>query len=414
MLGLTPDRIRLEITSICAVRVAMWFASTVGIFVARAASCSAEPEEADQRATVSVLAEGYLANRRAFEFATCRYEVTYGSAQSPKDALAGKVVVRDKLLGTWVFDGQRERCSLVNEKDRGDREKVDEQRSRPAVAAPPEGPGMATATAMPSTQFIDDGNIQVSYSPEIRVANVSTADNRQANSGITPWNMGVMGAGESMSPGKLILEFVQNRKDVALVGDEMLNGVRALTVKLTDAEKRTVRISLDTARGFLPIHMDFSGDFELFITDVRQCSGGRYFPMRSCELTPNKKTGQVTVREVRVVSLDVDKRPDADEFGITLDAGTRVINLARKNDRFVLNQSDFVSIANLADLTRSRGRLPQDMEPPDEGQRRGSSRLYLFAAANGVVILIIAVIVGRRCFRSRRKVSDTHAGANQE
>lgn len=322
-------------------------------FCAILAECRVAQAKPGDAAVMSSVAEGYTANRASFVFASCTYEVTKGTADSIQEALAGKIELRERLEGIWAYDAGKERCSLVNSKV----PRVDDTNEEVVVEKPSTagaGPSLVSTASEPSSHFLGDVTQQITFSPDIGVANLFSIKNREKNPGITPWNMGVMGPNEKNNPGKLVLEFVQTKKSIELTEGEV-DGTPVLAIKLTDHDKRQLTFSFDPEGGFLPIHIDFFGKSELFITDVKECTGNRFFPMRSCELTPNKKTGKVNVREIRVTTLDVDSKPDEDLFALQLPSGTRVINLSRKSERFVLDEDVRVPLSEISTFTRNQG-----------------------------------------------------------
>lgn len=95
---------------------------------------------------------------------------------------------------------------------------------------------------------------------------------------------------------------------------------------------------LDPARGYLPTdyRKEFTAGGQMFVTvgrlsDLRTCSGGRWFPGRlQTANSPAKAAQSITGHDFIVTDLDANGRPTDVDLSVTLPAGTAVIDPARR------------------------------------------------------------------------------------
>jgi hypothetical protein len=134
------------------------------------------------------------------------------------------------------------------------------------------------------------------------------------------------------------------------------------------------------------------------VTHVRACSKARWFPERIVWVWPREPSGRFSLRETKVVALDVDHRPHPEEFAVDLPAGAGVVNNAEKLTPFYLKQNEHVTaddLPRLLELSRT-AHIPQTDTAIRPRSRFGWWRL----ASLGLLVGLVAV---GAVWRARRR-----------
>jgi hypothetical protein len=302
---------------VCAASL-LWFAEPSG-------AQTAVPPEDETLLRASV--EGYLANVESFPFLTCRYTKTAASTATLDDAIAGRnyqnVQVSDRRV---VVDGGKVRVSHAP-----DPESAEILRARKLTPMPGfPGRGMVEVTFRPEEYLAKDGN-ELAYVTTSRSVNLFTPVRPYSATDDSP--LAQVGFGRDK---KNIATYVR-KSDTGgwsrkIDGHRTVDGVTAFCVSFTEPTGRgRVEIALDPQRGYLPIRDSSFADTQAWhqvVTHVRACSKARWFPERIVWVWPREPSGRFSLRETKVVELDVDRRPRPEEFAIDLPAGAGVINNA--------------------------------------------------------------------------------------
>jgi hypothetical protein len=321
-----------------------------------------EAPKADKEAQVRAAIEGYLENRNSFAFLRCRYTYTVASAPTLRDALNGTnyvdAAVSRRLL---LVDGPR----VLHVED------VDPEVVNKALKASVRKQGGRAIASVPfdTSGYLSDGPNKLDYSPRLRCANIVTPEAPHLGTAATILALGNPTPQFRDGP-DYELELCKTGKVIFWPeGLREIEGRPAVCVLFGNAKKqRTGHYAFDIERGFLPLRIvtyEVAKNREYgaqYLTHARECSRGRWFPMRSVNVTYPPGRGRFLVRETKVVELDVDKRPRKADFTLRMEAGTAVLNpLDRKSLGFRLKQTEDVNVADLPrllEMCKESGRSP--------------------------------------------------------
>lgn len=314
------------------------------------ASKTADGTDDRTLAELRAMAEAYLHNRESFPFFTCSFVVSSGGARNEEEArLRGPTGAVTRRSGIWVVDGDKVRYELL-----------------PVGRLKIEGAG-------------GDGAFSVTLPPEIYLANgpAGLKADLVMNGGIlysrdkvpsrppslTPWDFADLhGTGEDYTFGRLIAEY-SGRPDVyqfSLRGPEELRGKRVVRVDVHSGDVFNV-FFLDPKRAYLPVEIwcpvKGQPDIKVFVTHVRACSNARWFPERCVVvwLPPREyKDAGVTVRELRVTELDVDRPPAEEAFAVTTPHRLQLHDGSNPNSGIQIQAGRTIHVRDLPSLVRGQ------------------------------------------------------------
>jgi hypothetical protein len=206
------------------------------------------------------------------------------------------------------------------------------------------------------------------HAPGIRGANISEKGATGPDLWWTPFGLGVMGRDEQDNPGRLLREALAGRYYGVYEGVETFDGEKLSKVTIGKSKDvLAVTFWIDPGRGFLPIRTIDRATrpgsllFLSVIREVKQCSGGRWFPMRAIVVDDPTSTGRpLRARAFRVLELDVDHPPADDLLAVDLPGGTQVAESGGDPASFlVFQQPERVRVDGLATLLeRCRAQIP--------------------------------------------------------
>ncbi len=344
--------------------------------LAIAATCHAG-EEAER---LTAIAESALFNRNAFPFIDCRFVLTHGTCDSENEPIAdGPRRVLLSSQGTWIVRKDEVKYELEVDPT------VEQQRVREAIAAETaktkDTPAKGRVTVALGMKFVSrrvlwNGTNGMSYTPLMAAGALFRPDERGPSISITPFDLvGMMGPDESRHPGSLIA--ARDKTDgvtCRFAGSDDVGGRNLLVVSYDETSgKQQVRSRywFDPERGFLPVQMTRQYDdpsctrTKVVVTDVRECSGGRWFPMRSVAvLSPGtaQPDDKLDVFELVVHELDVDSPAPDVLLALDIPQGARLHNGVEPNSQDTLQKPRRICIADLRDLE-------EDMSRRAEGRR---------------------------------------------
>ncbi len=301
--------------------------------------------ESDDQLLFKVISEGYLSNREAFGFLTCRFDVTIGKAASIGDAVEGRLFDRATSQNIWIANGQKTRFETACDPELLEKEVKAQAGRRTGIA-----------TFMPQ-KYLDSGSMQLNYSPFVGVACVNGPISPSRGIELTPFDMGVMGQNERFSPGRILaMDWKKKGLFLSCEAQKMIASRSLTVISLRKTEKDWFyKFFFDTGRGFLPIQhwerkSDGSGlEFKLFITSVKECAGSRWFPTRSVLIwDPDNSTKPLRVREIVVRELDAEKPPQDSEFAIELRKGTFINDGVKAKTQFALEKTEMIALTDLS------------------------------------------------------------------
>jgi hypothetical protein len=176
---------------------------------------------------------------------------------------------------------------------------------------------------------------------------------------MTTWNgAGVMMSGEDGMFGNFVRSYFGPGPQVVVARERVeVSGILTLQVDLS-FEGSNRSFFVDEHRGFIPIEARFYGrgnrvpQTSAFVTDIQQCSGDRWFPMRCVAVWTEGEpsAGNHFVREVVVTKLDIDNPPGREQFSLNLPAGMAINDPDRAPSQYLLKEAQKATLADLPAL----------------------------------------------------------------
>jgi hypothetical protein len=247
---------------------------------------------------------------------------------------------------------------------------------------------------------------------------------------ITPFTLGgAMGSGAGLEFGTSVRRWLtDDRISAKYEGRRPTDGLSLDVVRfgVTGEEEPEVVYLIDAARGFLPVQLwiqrpDGTFSSKAFMTDIRQCAGDRWFPMRCVYFRSRsegslEEPGAVTILEV--TELDVDHRPDDDAFVVSIPKGAALHDGEKLGSQITLDRNAEVDLDHaerLYDATQSAHqsyelRMRQLRDEAD-GQNSSYAAFVTILSVNLIIIAVvgIAYVVHRR---RKRQIKDDVGGRN--
>ncbi len=367
---------------------------------------------------LKVIAEGALSNRETFLFLTSRFRLLHGTTDTEEQAIAsGPAAIVVDAEGIWVVRQNQVRYELLVDESyiqRARRAALLAQRKDP-LRSRQNGPILIqTNIKFASEKLLWADGRGIAFSPTIQGGGFSPPDKVNPQITITPFDMiGSMGKDEKMHPSRLIRDSFTNSEVVCRVdGIEEVDGRKLVVVShayVNSKDQPHRRFWLDPARGFLPVQMTSTYDdpeqrfVKTVVTEVRECTGGRWFPMRTvkmCFPTPAQIEQKIEVFELRVTELDVDKPPTDEMLAIDLPKGSHLHNGIEANSQITFQADQRVSVTDFDELSERMGiqnqkRLQeaQQMEPIALSEPSVSSTRWLVVVAGVVVLLLVTILI---------------------
>ena len=364
-------------------------------------SGSAAPENADRDA-LGVLAEGYSRNRESFDAIDCRFDYAQGKAATIENALAGRFTERFvKQRGHWLVNGRAVLYQLLcapelrEETERIKREDIDRRKSRASGSATP-----SEYLKVPclDSEFLRNDSYSLHYAASIRAGNLFSKTDQDGNGiRITPFNVDFLAADEYSNPARYIAEALAGQWDAKFDGTKRINGVDTLVARI--GAKLEVTFGFDPARNFLLVYSSYAGAkpgqryYEAYVTAARECSGGRWFPMRTVLVRNPDRGPPFHVREVTVVEVDVDSTPRADRFRLEVPTGVQVSNVGHV-EWITLDHPENVGINDLSLLHQrcvEHGREYEARRKKDEAMFDGAGEPLEQSGSRAALVLACVV-----------------------
>ena len=189
--------------------------------------------------------------------------------------------------------------------------------------------------------------------------------------------MDVMGFGEEASPAERIRRGLEGDGFCRFAGVQQVDERRAILIET--GHKATASIVfkwyLDPASGYLPIRIEIERLPErrvsdrIYVTAVRKCSNGAYFPERSVSVVRPESSAPMATRVIELVELDLEYQPTAKDFMLTIPAGTCILNPKHGAAFYHLKTDESI---DLTDLPTILGRCEQEMKHRSSQPRTGS------------------------------------------
>lgn len=336
--------------------------SICGGRAAEARAAAGQPDAARMRA----LAEAALDHRRAWEFFKCSFTIAVGTAADEESAVRAGPADAQLADGILVVDGPRIRFeSNLDEATRA-KERFTQ------IATEDKGNGRKRVIARSSLRInparsLWDGARGVRYGTLGNIVTLTAPDAGGPRVVTTPLDLaGNMGRDEERHPAKSILK---SKEDAAIRcvfrGEERIDGHDCEVIDIDEqilpgkdgSWHRTVYF--DTERGCLPIKMEMwvstpDAVTTVRVTDVRECSRGRWFPMRTVKVRRSKGAQadeHLDVTEIKVTQLDLDHRPQRSDFTIAVDGGALLNDNVHRGGQLVIASNRAIGLDDLDELS---------------------------------------------------------------
>jgi len=354
-----------------------------------------QPGSPDAR-QVKAVAEGCLANREAFAFLTCKFTFRRGKAQSIESALRGEFLQPDSVVVgkvRWMVDGDRVLYELT----------TDPKIFQEAEAQARKEGAMRFSTPLTSETNLTDGRWKLAYGSSMRSANIIRPERPGWDINISPFSMNMMGPNEAFGPGNMLRGCLSGKFFCHSLSTEQVDGLSTVVATIGETnESVRKKYWLDPERGFLPIRAaSFSASGEElrrgYWTDLRKSSGARWFPWRAVAISkPESHAAEIAVEEIRVSSLDVDKRPPHEAFHVMIPKGTSVSYPGTSLAFFGTKTDERVGLDDIPKLHQRcldsipfwEARNARGRDPAAEGANRRWPFGIITASAAGLFLII--------------------------
>lgn len=349
------------------------------VLTAAASGWLAAPAGAQSAADASKAAVvGYASNVQAFPYYKCRYKLTQAMAETPADFANGKWSDKKSFEAIYVVDGEYE----LFKRDGALPPKKNVKPGKDGLAYVPVD-GFSALTFLRSATGV------AGYSRGLDVINLTRAENTsdfQLDVG-TPLDMGILGNRHVRGPDRLLArpaEFAPT-----FLGKQNVNGLPLIGLRFANPKAGAVyEFWLDPARGYLPARYEetFNGNV-ITRTELRvakEFKPGRWFPTDVISFYPTH--GRQEERhfiEIRVLDVDVERRPTPEDLSVKIPAGTQVCEFGRKGV-FYLKQDETVSSRGVSELFEKldRSRTERHMDTALTAQQP-PSRWWVWPLAGG-------------------------------
>jgi hypothetical protein len=359
-----------------------------------------------------VIAESSLFNREAFLFVTSRFRLVHGTADTEGHAIASgpedDITVVD---GIWVVNDGNVRHEIIVDAE------YMKEKMREAFQSQAKSEASGTIEIQTDIKFLPLKQIWgkgqgIRFSPTLHGGGFRPPDSNGPQTMITPFDMiGSMGKDERMHPARLIHESFEEDDVSCRVGTEEVDGRDLVVVShvYPDAVERPRHTFwFDAERGFLPVRMirEFDDPKERLVktvvTEVRECSNGRWFPIRTvkvCFPAPDQAEKSIEVFDLRVTELDVDTPPSDDMLAIEIPKGAQLHNGVEPNSQIAIQADRRIGVSDFDELSERMGirreerfQETEQMQPVELSETPMSpQRWYLIGG--GVAILLAAMLV---------------------
>ena len=373
--------------------------------------CSGQDENREAEGKAAVTA--FAANMASFPHFTCRYKETRAEAANLQDALSGKWRNAISTEFRVAVDGENELNECLAPPPPPP--KLDRERRSSAKSGAVQGPPVVFS----GEGYLTNGDHEMAYWSGLKAINLYRKSTPfHAKMPRMPLRAALLQRDQD-TPDQ-ILEKPEEWKPTFL-GRTVINGMPAIGVQFDGRNGEhmfgSVQYFFNPAQGYLILHkkrtysakssMPRSSNEQVFLLEGRECSRQRWFPERAIVLLPTEQ-GKFMVREIKVLELEVDKKPLSVDFTLTVPVGTQVLDYHDfSKGTFELKQEERISLENLPDLFEMLDKVKSNPRM-DTGipERRSRDWLRWLGIASGVLLVAAGVFLILR----RRKAQ--HATRN--
>jgi hypothetical protein len=300
----------------------------------------------DKKSICDAAITAYAANIHSFTHYQCRYSYAEAQVKSMEDAVQGEFINARSYDSRLLVDGDND-----YHEELGPVEKPDPK----AAQRIPGHEGLsAIDTFYRSGRYLSDGRREISIIPQFNTLSFHSGEGAHRGISTTPLGMHVIRHRGLQGPDARRAR--PDTFDMICDGLQEVDGMPLVTVRFRHKKHDSeTKYSFDANRGFLPARMETVIDGKVssrvFLTHAIELSGQRWFPKRSITVGMQRDNDNLyRVSELKALELDVDRRPPAEEFAMTVEAGTPVNLVDRPPARFVLRQQERISVRDLAKL----------------------------------------------------------------
>ncbi len=366
------------------------------------------------------VAEGWQNNRASFPALTGRYRRIVGRASNREQALKGELTASRSVHVLWIVDGERERCSVLVDAAgvRKVRDALGEALAEDHDTQDIGGPRDVRISGFIDETYLALGDVRMHSSSLIggmTLYGPQFPADEGGNDIATPFSMGVMGPGATKTPAWLIDDWLEDGRGIDVRNTKGASGRELVSVRLNEDAGGHMLYAFDLDRGCLTeriVHQlgsAGSGNMELIITDMRECTGGRWFPMRSVRMDGpvDRPDEQRDVTILEVVDLETDKPPAAEAFAIKVPARSHVNERSDPRTQFYLTEPMTVTPEKLPELL-DRAMLQLKRHQDYRAAKAPPQRRWLSIVSASILAAIAGLLI-YRAIRSRRSATSWRA-----
>ena len=314
-----------------------------------------------QREAMKAIAEQYLANRESFRVFSCHYARYRVVVDSLEEALKGSYKEKNfHFGGKWYVSNDYVRleqtCDPLVFADV--KKSLDNLQVRKDDQTNRETSGAKTISIPCTNRLIirnNNNGLELSYSELLTCATLSPVKEQNLDSNIesTPFDFGVMGANEVMSPYRCISDCLNGQFTGQYEGAQSVHGMVLEVITLfPENGKFEHKYGFDPKSGFLPRYVSIKSPndviLEAVMIDVKEFPDGRWFPIEVVSLT--KLPGRIAGGYYKVEDISVDRKIPDDVFLINIPKNATV-TVANVDDQWAkLDEEMTVGPETLEDL----------------------------------------------------------------
>jgi hypothetical protein len=255
----------------------------------------------------------------------------------------------------------------------------------------------------------------LNYTSSLKVASLHAEETPAVLTEYLPLSMAVMGPKREYAPGALLKEYSDGPLSIAKTAHIQIHNRAMIELAFADKGKTVYRFFLDPQQGYLPKEairyapkQTKEEVVHAYLLEAKECTRNRWFPMHTVRLLlPSRKP--VSVVDIRVTELEVDKRPAASDFAVTIPAGT-AIKSARQDIRqfFYLKQQEEMNPDDIPRLFQMLEDAPKQPLMDTAVHAPGWSNKSYVLAGSAVGLLFVggALWCWRRRHRAEIRRSD--------
>ena len=299
-----------------------------------------------QRDAMRVIAEQYLANRESFHVFSCYYTRHQIVADAMEEVLMGNYREKNfQFDGKWyVRNGYIRLEQTCDPLVFAEAKEMLERQQIPQNGQSSQKTSTVVPISIPCTNRLiirnNKDGLELSYSELLTGATLLPAieQNLDGNIRSTPFDFDLMGGSEVMNPYRVITDSLNGQFAGRYDGTQYIHGMSLEVITLFPENGRFEhKYGFDPKSGFLPRYVSIKTPngvvLEAVIIDVKELSGGRWFPIEVVTLT--KRHGWIIGGYYKVNAISVDIEIPDDVFLINIPRNA-TISVANADDQWAI------------------------------------------------------------------------------